>query len=241
MSEWRHQFTYLNIIVSKAGSLERIMTISLAFWSPSLLRTFCLLEMIFATRCFGESPGGFLFQVVWSKSGRRWVFPRLSASRQCVSTPVGTLGAPSGPCVLAVHVTRWEGDRSPLGFIVGRLPSRVAWATYPYISFPGEIPYKWLMLPSTPCPIRTRPWVKFGTRLGDKSNRHRLVFIFMPPLSVPGLESMCLHLSFLRKKYYPKCTSLLPLLHTLLQQRNSRLSVSYARAHLTVCRSFTTD
>lgn len=73
---------------------------------------------------FWGVPKGYLYKCSEASLGRWWVFPPLSSPRQWVSTPGGTLSVPGGPHVLAVQMARWEGDRSLLGFSLGRLPKQ---------------------------------------------------------------------------------------------------------------------
>lgn len=94
----------------------------IGFPSPSLHLTFSCLQMIFATKYFWESPGG-VFPSALSLGQWGVVLP-LGASRQWVSTPMEMWGACRVPKVLAIQVTRWEGDRSPRGFAPGRLPKQ---------------------------------------------------------------------------------------------------------------------
>lgn len=204
MLEWWLQWTYLNITVNKTGSLDCVVTVSLAFhpllsiW-PSVACKWYLPPSIF------ESPQGVSFQVLWV-----WASEGLSFHWG----PPGNESPPQWKCEEPVEyqrclLFRWQGGKET-ALLVGLLqegsPSRDARATCTYINVPEEVLCKQLTLPSTLCPSRSQPWINFGTRpAADPTTRHRAVFCSCS-LCVTGLGSMGLDPSFLRVRGDPKCT-----------------------------------
>ena len=141
----------------------------IGFWSPSLPLTFRLLQMVLASRYFWESPGG----VFPSALKQAWGGDGLSLHWG----PPGNESPPQWkhdvPLEYQTSLFMWRGGKETallLGLLLEGSPSRVAWATCAYIRVPEAALCKQLILPSTPCPIRTQPGAKSGTRPGDQSN-----------------------------------------------------------------------
>lgn len=80
------------------------------------------------------------------------------------------VGGPGVPKVLGIQVAIWEDDLSPLVFVVGTIPRQSCRCHMCLQKFSKEVLCKQLTVPSAQCPINTQSGVKFGARIGEKSN-----------------------------------------------------------------------
>lgn len=78
----------------------------------------------FTHQVFWRAPRGCLYKYSVASLDKWWVLPPLGASRQWISTPMGTPVPPRVPRALGVQVARWEGDLSLLVFAVRGIPKQ---------------------------------------------------------------------------------------------------------------------